>query len=60
MGSFLDDMNKLLQTVSLIGVVLGGLFSVIRWFRSQQLKRNEYIYSLLEKITSDEDIIKGI
>lgn len=60
MGSFLDDMNKLLQTISLIGVMRGGLFSVIKWFRSQQLKRNEYIYSLLEKINSDEDIIKGI
>lgn len=42
--------------ISLLFVVIGGLFALIQWNKQQKIRRSEYIYSLIEKLRSDNRI----
>jgi len=50
------NIGDLLTEVSVIVVIIGGIFSLIQWMRKQKLQRGEYINKLTEKIQTDEDI----
>ena len=41
---------------SLIVAIIGAVFAYAQWKKSMQIKRAEYLYELLEKIRTDEDI----
>lgn len=50
------NIGDILTAVSVIVVIIGGIFSLIQWMRKQKLQRGEYINELTEKIRTDEDI----
>ena len=50
------NVGDILTAVSVIVVIIGGVFSLMQWMKQQQLQRGEYINELTEKIRTDEDI----
>lgn len=49
-------VGDILAAISILVVILGGVFSLIQWNKKQLLQRGEYITQLTEKIRTDEDI----
>ena len=46
----------ILNIVSLIVVIIGGIFAFVQWRKSLKLKKAEYIKELIDKIRSDSEI----
>lgn len=50
------DFGDVLSVMSLLFVVVGGIFALIQWNKTQSIRRSEYIHSLIEKLRSDNRI----
>lgn len=50
------NISDVLTAISLLLVIIGGLFTLHQWRKNLKLKRAEYINELTEKIRSDEDV----
>ena len=53
-------ISDITSLISIIVVILGGVFGYYQWHKSIQLKRAGYINELTEKIRTDKDIKKTI
>ena len=49
-------LSDILSIISVILVIIGGIFTYYQWRRNVSLKRASYINELTEKIRSDSDI----
>lgn len=49
-------LSDILSIISIILVIIGGIFAYYQWRRNVSLKRASYINELTEKIRSDPDI----
>lgn len=49
-------LSDILSIISLVLIVIGGLFTLYQWRKNMLLKRAGYINELTEKIRSDNDI----
>lgn len=50
--------SDIIAMISIVLVVIGGIFAFIRWQKNSQVKRAEYINELVERIHTDKDIKK--
>lgn len=50
------DLSDILSAISIVLVIIGGVFAYYQWRKSVSLKRASYINDLTEKIRSDPDI----
>lgn len=50
------NLSDILSAISLMLVIIGGIFAYYQWRRNVSLKRASYINELTEKIRSDSDI----
>ena len=46
--------------VSIIGLAIGGVFALIQWHNSTQLKRSEFINQIIEKLRFNSEIVKAM
>lgn len=54
------NVTDILALISVILVIISGLFALCQWKKTVKLKRADYINELTDKIRSDEDIKKTI
>ncbi|MDR1927825.1 MAG: hypothetical protein LBQ33_04210 [Oscillospiraceae bacterium] len=45
---------------SIIGLAIGGVFALIQWHNSTQLKRSEFINQIIEKLRFNSEIAKAM
>ena len=60
-GIIMSHINEhcitiILNIISLIVVIIGGIFAFVQWKKSLMLKKAEYIKELIDKIRSDPEI----
>lgn len=53
-------VSDILTALSLVLVVIGGIFAYFQWRKNVSLKRADYINELTEKIRTDESISNAI
>ena len=54
------SVSDIISFLSMILVVIGGVFGCVQWTKSIKIKKAEYINELTEKIRTDEDIKETI
>lgn len=50
------EFGDVLSVWSQLVVIVGGVFALVQWNKTQSIRRSEYIYSLIEKLRSDNRI----
>lgn len=54
------SLSDCIGFLSFIAALIGGIFAIYQWRKSQTLKRADYVNELTEKIRTDQDIAKTI
>lgn len=50
------SMDNILSAISILLVVIGGLFALQQWSVANQTRRIELIHQIIEKLSFDKDI----
>lgn len=54
------SIGDIISFLTFFGLIVGGIFALVRWFKDKAIKRSEYIIELTEKMRSDEAVVDAI
>jgi hypothetical protein len=54
----MSSIELILEIVTLVFVVVGGLFGLYQWYHSNRIKRSEFMLQIMEKLRFDELIVE--
>jgi hypothetical protein len=52
--------EDIISLISLIVAIIGGIFAIIQWQKSNKIRQAEFINQIITKITSDKNIAETI